>query len=218
MTAPKLVIFDCDGVLVDTETVANKVLSQQLVQIGLHMSPLECHHAFTGKTMERCLREVEALSGQKLPEDWADMVRAADIEEFRKGVPAIPGLRDVISHLQYEGIPYCVGSSGRYEKMHVTLGSSGLLPLFKDVLFSAQDCKDGKPAPDIFLYAAKGMNTEPKDAVVIEDSIPGIEAGLAAGMRVFGYCGDPLAEPEKVKAMGATPFEHMSELPALLGV
>lgn len=215
---PELVIFDCDGVLVDTETIANKVLSGFMKDLGVDLSPLECHHRFTGTAMETIKEEAARLSGKKLPDDWAMQVREADLKAFEAGIDPIPGILDVVSHLKAEGIPFCVGSSGRYEKMRMTLGSSGLWDTFKDVLYSAQDCKMGKPEPDIFLYAAQGMGFEPEQCVVIEDSIAGIKAAKAAGMRVFNYTGDANADIDQAKALGAITFGHMSELPALLGL
>jgi HAD superfamily hydrolase (TIGR01509 family) len=215
---PELVIFDCDGILVDTETIANEVLSDFMKKIGLDFSPLECHHRFTGTAMDTIKEEAERLSGEKLPDDWAAQVRQADLVAFEAGIEPIPGILDVVAHLKAEGIPFCVGSSGRYEKMQMTLGSSGLWETFKDVLYSAQDCKMGKPAPDIFLYAAKGMGFKPEQCVVIEDSIAGIKAAKAAGMRVFNYTGDVNADIEQAKSLGATTFGRMSELPALLGL
>ncbi len=215
---PELVIFDCDGILVDTETIANEVLSDFMKEIGLNFSPLECHRRFTGTAMDTIREEACRLSGKKLPEDWADKVRQADLVAFEAGIEPIPGILDVVAQLKAEGIPFCVGSSGRYEKMRMTLGSSGLWETFKDVLYSAQDCKMGKPAPDIFLYAAKGMGFKPEQCVVIEDSIAGIKAAKAAGMCVFNYTGDVNADVEQARSLGAITFGHMSELPGLFGL
>ncbi|WP_068084516.1 HAD family hydrolase [Polycladidibacter stylochi] len=218
MQQPKLVIFDCDGVLVDTETIANEIFSQQLAELGIEMSPEQCHRKFTGKTMERCFEEVQQLTDQELPDDWADKVRASDIEAFKAGVDAIPGVEAVIQQLQSANLPFCVGSSGRYEKMNVTLGASKLIKYFEKRLFSAQDCKNGKPAPDIFLYAAFSMGNKPEDCVVIEDSYPGVEAGVAAGMKVFAYCADPMTDQNRMRDLGGIPFTDMAELPLLLGL
>lgn len=215
---PELVIFDCDGVLVDTETIANEVLSGFMKEIGLDFSPLECHERFTGTAMETIKEEAERLSGTTLPDDWAAQVRQADLVAFEAGIEPIPGILDVVAALKAEGIPYCVGSSGRYEKMRMTLGSAGLWETFKDVLYSAQDCEKGKPAPDIFLYASRGMGFKPEQCVVIEDSIAGIKAANAAGIKVFNYTGAEHADIDQAKALGAVTFEHMNQLPALLGL
>lgn len=215
---PELVIFDCDGVLVDTETIANEVLSEFLKDIGLDLSPLDCHHRFNGTVMDDIKEEAERMSGKKLPDDWVEQVQEADLIAFEAGIESVPGVLNVVAHLKAEGIPFCVGSSGRYEKMQMTLGTSGLWDTFKDVLYSSQDCEKGKPAPDVFLYAAKGMGYQPEQCVVIEDSIAGIKAAKAAGMRVFNYAGDSNADIAQAQALGATTFNHMSELPALLGL
>ncbi|MTI18499.1 HAD family phosphatase [Rhodobacteraceae bacterium RKSG542] len=215
---PELVIFDCDGILVDTETIANRVLSEFIADIGLDFSPSECHARFTGRALDTIQRMLEEMTGKGLGSDWADRVRAADLEAFRAGIEPIDGVRQVVESLIEEGIPYCVGSSGRYEKMHLTLGSAGLLEFFKDVLHSAQDVKEGKPAPDIFLYAARSMGYAPENCVVIEDSIAGMMAARSAGMRCFGYTAHLQGELQDLHDVGAVPFGHMSELPALLGL
>lgn len=215
---PKLIIFDCDGILVDTEKAANEVLSRFVSRAGGNISPDQCHLRFTGRTLDTIKTLLETEEGLILEPDWADQVRAADLVAFEKGVDAIPGIEAVVRAVRANGISYCVGSSGKYEKMHATLGSAGLLPLFKDVLFSAQDVPNGKPAPDIFLYAAKGMGVDPQHCIVIEDSLPGLQAARDAGMRAFGFTADPLADEAKVRAFGATPFKAMADLPALLGL
>ncbi|NVK34215.1 MAG: HAD family phosphatase [Rhodobacteraceae bacterium] len=213
---PELVIFDCDGVLVDTETIANQVLAKVMTDLGVPMDGHTSQRTFMGRTLEAVQEIAEDMSGKTLPADWPDMIRKLDLEAFEAGVSAIDGVTDVVAFLKDQNIPYCVGSSGKYAKMKVTLGSSGLLPLFEDVLYSAQDCKAGKPAPDIFLLAASGMGKAPEASVVIEDSIPGIMAARAAGMKVFGYTADPACDPAAMEAAGAILFSQMRDLPDLL--
>lgn len=212
----KLVIFDCDGVLVDTETIANKVLAEVMTDLGVPMDGPTSQRTFMGRTLEAVKELAEEMSGKTLPDDWPDMIRDLDLKAFAKGVEAVPGVTDVVSFLKENGISYCVGSSGKYAKMRMTLGSSGLLPLFEDVLYSAQDCKAGKPAPDIFLLAAAGMQVAPAHCVVIEDSVPGVMAARAAGMTVFGYTADPACDREAMQREGAILFSNMSDLPDLL--
>lgn len=214
--APELVIFDCDGVLVDTEQIAIGVMSEVVAELGIEMSAAECREAFTGRTLEAVMELVAEMAGRELPEDWPDMIREKDLKAFGAGIDPIEGVADVVADLKARGVPFCVGSSGNYKKMHKTLGSAGLLPLFKDVLYSAQDCAEGKPAPDIFLYAARGMGYDPADCVVIEDSVPGVMAARAAGMRVFGYTADPHAQLERMREEGAVLFDRMADLPKLL--
>ena len=213
---PSLVIFDCDGVLVDTERLTNRTLAGLLTELGFPLTGPECQKRFMGRTLEAVQEIVEKELGQKLPADWLDRLRARDIESFKSGVSQVPGVARVMDLLDQRGIPYCVGSSGKYEKMHATLGSAGLLPRLKDRLYSSQDCASGKPAPDVFLLAARSMGHQPESCVVIEDSLPGVMAASAAGMRVYAYVDDPVCDREALQNAGATLFERMEDLPGLL--
>lgn len=218
MEKPTLVIFDCDGVLVDTEKAANRSLTERLNLLGLDISYEACRRRFVGKSLKSVQAEVEAELGRNLAADWDVMIEREEIEVFRHTTQAIVGVEAQVMRLRDHGIPFCVASSGRIEKMHATLGSAGLLPVLKDVLFSATMVENGKPAPDLFLYAAEQMGHAPETCVVIEDSRPGVEAGVAAGMRVLGYAGDPLTDRAALKAAGATVFDSMEQLPALLAL
>lgn len=211
-----LVVFDCDGVLVDTELAANTLLSELIRAEGWDLSPEECHGQFVGKAMQAVQAEVGAHLGNALPDDWYLMVKCASIKVLGENTKAIPGVEKQILHLRHLGIPYCVASSGQIEKMHATLGCSGLLPLVQDVLFSADMVGIGKPAPDLFLHAAREMGHAAEACVVIEDSLPGVQAGMAAGMRVLGYAGDPMTNAAALKSAGAHVFDDMSALPGLL--
>ncbi|TYC54105.1 HAD family hydrolase [Rhodobacterales bacterium] len=213
---PSLVIFDCDGVLVDTERLANQTMATLITELGHPITGPECQQRFMGRTLESILGMVEELTGKTLPADWPDQVRLRDLEAFEAGVSAVDGIEAVLDDLDRRGVPYCVGSSGKYEKMHTTLGSSGLLPRLKDRLYSAQDCAHGKPAPDVFLLAAKGMGHPPETCVVIEDSVPGVKAASAAGMRVYAFVEDPSCDRDALRAAGGILFETMDELPDLL--
>jgi beta-phosphoglucomutase-like phosphatase (HAD superfamily) len=132
------------------------------------------------------------------------------------GVQPIPGIGDLLAFLDDKAIPFCVGSSGSISKMHITLGQSGLLDRLRDVLFSAQDIGRGKPHPDVFLHAAKTMGYPCENAVIIEDSISGVQAGIAAGARVLGYCGDPFTDPDDLRSAGAEIIHTMDAVPSLL--
>jgi beta-phosphoglucomutase-like phosphatase (HAD superfamily) len=213
---PSLVIFDCDGVLVDTERMANQNMAEIITELGYPITGPECQQRFMGRTLENVKEMVEILTSRNLPADWPDQVRTRDLQAFEQGVAAIPGIDAVMDDLDTRGIPYCVGSSGKYEKMRVTLGSSGLLPRLEGKLFSAQDCEKGKPAPDVFLLAASKMGHEPANCVVIEDSVPGVTAAVAAGMRALAYVDDPSCDRQAMLAAGGTFFEDMNELPDLL--
>jgi len=213
---PGLVIFDCDGVLVDTERMANQNMADIVTELGHPMTGPECQKLFMGRTLEDVQQQIEELTGRALPEDWPEDVRKRDLERFKAGVPAIEGITAVLDQLDAAGVPYCVGSSGKYRKMRTTLGSSGLLPRLEGRLFSAEDCARGKPAPDVFLLAADKMGHAPETCVVVEDSVPGVRAATAAGMRVFAFVEDPACERQAMHAAGGILFESMAELPGLL--
>jgi beta-phosphoglucomutase-like phosphatase (HAD superfamily) len=213
---PSLVIFDCDGVLVDTERLANQILAELITELGFPISGPECQKRFMGRTLESVKEMVEDLTARALPADWPDQVRKLDLKAFEKGVAAIPGIERVMDELDRLDVPYCVGSSGEYKKMRTTLGSSGLLPRLEGKLFSAQDCEKGKPAPDVFLLAADKMGHEPQNCAVIEDSVPGVTAARAAGMRAFAFVDDPACDRDAMADAGGVLFETMSELPNLL--
>ena len=213
---PELVIFDCDGVLVDTELTANIILAEVITDLGVPITAQDCQARFMGRTLESVKELVEELCSVELADDWPDYIRERDLEAFAKGVDPIPGITAVLDDLDRRGVPYCVGSSGKYEKMRMTLGSSGLLPRLEGKLYSAQDCANGKPAPDVFLLAAKGMGKDPACCVVVEDSVPGLMAARSAGMRGFGYTADPHCDKKAMLEAGGTLFDRMEALPELL--
>lgn len=213
---PSLVIFDCDGVLVDTERLTNRTLAGLLTGFGYPLTGPECQKRFMGRTLEDVQAMVEEDLGRKLPSDWLDQLRERDLESFKSGISEIRGVSQVLDFLDRRGTPYCVGSSGKYEKMNLTLGSAGLLARLKGKLFSSQDCDNGKPAPDVFLLAARTMGHPPENCVVIEDSLPGVMAARSAGMRVYAYVDDPVCDRSALAAAGAILFERMEDMPGLL--
>jgi HAD superfamily hydrolase (TIGR01509 family) len=159
---------------------------------------------------------VERESGLSLGVGWPDKVRTGTEEAFEAGIRAVPGAETAILSLQNAGVPFCVASSGRFSKMRASLGKAGLLHLVGHVLFSAEQVAHGKPAPDLFLFAARAMGAAPGDTVVIEDSVPGVLAGIAAGMRVLGYVGDPLTDAAGLRAAEAELFDDMAKAPTLI--
>lgn len=216
MQPPGLVIFDCDGVLVDTETLANRRLSAWLSESGYAIGYEECRRVFCGRSMKSVQDEVEA-SGVMLG-DFVERWYRELPGLFEEGLEAVPHVETAVLALQDAGIRWCVASSANVEKMHLTLGRTGLLPHFEDVLFSASMVERGKPFPDLFLHAARTMGFAPEACVVVEDAVPGVEAARAAGMRVFGYHGDPLTNRDGLAATGAILFDDMRRLPSLLGL
>jgi HAD superfamily hydrolase (TIGR01509 family) len=215
---PALVIFDCDGVLVDTEAVSNEVTSAALARHGYRISVEDCRLRFVGRTIESIQAEVEAEIGRPLGDDWPERVRTETETAFDRGVRPIPGVEAAIAAVAGAGLPFCVASSGKFSKMRKSLGQARLLAHFENVLFSAEQVRRGKPSPDLFFFAAERMGAAPAECVVIEDSVPGVQAGLAAGMRVLAYAGDPMSVRSGLLEAGAQSFSHMMDLPRLLGI
>lgn len=215
---PDLIIFDCDGVLVDTEKTANEFMAKVLSSRGLPISGEVCRKRFVGLKLETVRQKILAEDRIDIGADFAEAIYSRLDEVFSSGVEAIPHIHDAVLAIKAVNIPYCVASSGQYRKMNLTLGSCELLPLFKDVLFSAWDVERGKPFPDLFLLAAKKMGFAPEKCAVVEDAVPGIQAAKAAGMRALAYVGDPMAPEEELAENGGELFSDMRELPSLLGL
>lgn len=215
--SPRLVIFDCDGVLVDSEIIACRVLSRELNAMGLPLTPKDCLDEFTGITMAAVMTRIEEMMRRPLPEDFEKTLQRKDFEAFETELRPVPGVMAMLPKLT---VPRCIASSGAVAKMRLTLGTTGLLPHFEPHLYSAEMVERGKPAPDLFVYAAERMGAEPSACVVVEDSTAGIQAGLAAGMDVLGFAGGSHGSAEyaaMLRDAGApTVFTDMSELPALL--
>ncbi len=214
---PGLVIFDCDGVLVDTETLSNRRLAEWLGAAGYETTYERCRRQFVGRSMSAVKADVEA-AGVSLGHDFVERWNAGLVDLFAGKVQAIPHVHGQVEAIRAARLPYCVASSARFTKMHLTLGATGLLPFFEDVLFSASMVERGKPFPDLFLHAASTMGFAPADCVVIEDSVPGTIAGIAAGMRVLSYCGDPHGDREGLAAAGGEMFDDMRDLSGLIGL
>ncbi|HZF27733.1 MAG TPA: HAD family hydrolase [Gammaproteobacteria bacterium] len=207
-----LVIFDCDGVVVDSERITHDVFGAFIRSLGANLTEREMQEQFLGRSLADCLAIVEKLTGRAAPAGALDGYRAERDRVLRDQVLPVPGIREVLDKL---AIPYCIASSGDHDKMRATLGATGLLPLFTGRLFSVTEVAHAKPAPDVFLYAARRMGAAPERTVVIEDSLNGVIAGRAAGMTVYGFAA--LFAPERLAAAGAhATFARMDELPALL--
>jgi beta-phosphoglucomutase-like phosphatase (HAD superfamily) len=214
---PKLVIFDCDGVLVDSEILANQVFLDKLTALGLELNLADLFERFVGRTMADCMAQVEVMLGKPAPAQFVTELDRATFQAFENELKAVEGIGLVLDTLDMAKIPYCVASSGSHTKMNKTLGLTGLLPRLEGRIFSATEVARPKPFPDIYLHAAHQMHTAPQDCVVIEDSPTGARAGKAAGMKVFGY-GATLSSQSKLKDTGAEVFEDMHSLPRLLGI
>jgi HAD superfamily hydrolase (TIGR01509 family) len=209
----QLVIFDCDGVLIDSEPIANRVLAEQLDAVGLRMSVDEVMTRFVGRTQADCLSLAAELLGRELPAGFASAWDAALYDAFARELRAVEGVMECLGQLR---LPYCVASNSSPERMRMSLKAAGLLPLFHDRMFSAASVERPKPAPDLFLHAARAMNVPPSCCVVVEDTATGVRAGVAAGMTVFAYVGGMQAQAQKLRREGAVPFDDMSNLAGLV--
>lgn len=177
------VIFDCDGTLVDSEVLANATLVEFAVSFGLHMSVAEAMHKYVGGSMADCVADIESRLGHPLPETFVPKLRARTAAAFRTYLKPVAGAHELLARLH---IPFCVASSGPREKIELSLGVTGLARFFAaDRIFSAYDVGFWKPDPRLFLHAAHAMGASPDRCAVVEDSLPGIGAGLAAGMQTF---------------------------------
>lgn len=214
--SPSLVIFDCDGVLVDTEPVGGRVFADAVIELGYPASFDECLRTFRGRSMVSAVEIIEARIGRAVPAGWADEMWRRTELAFADGVAPIAGVAGVISYIHKRGIPFCLASSGEMSFIHRNLKSAGLFDFFTGRMFNAAMVARGKPAPDLFLHAAARMGHAPETCLVIEDSVPGVQAGVAAGMHVVGYAGDPMTDAAALKSEGARVVYDMSALPGLL--
>jgi HAD superfamily hydrolase (TIGR01509 family) len=215
----RAVIFDCDGVLVDSERIAGPILAALLTELGLPTTPPDVDRDFKGRSWEHGLTVIRARRGGVEP--WPELrerYRAALFGAFDAELRAIAGVTAALDALDAAGIPRCVASSGDHERIRRGLRAGGLRDRFPDAsIFSVDDVAHGKPAPDLFLHAAAHMRFDPAATVVVEDSPAGVQAGVAAGMRVLGYAPDG-SDPVPLEAAGASPFQAMADLPVILGI
>jgi HAD superfamily hydrolase (TIGR01509 family) len=198
-----LLIFDCDGVLADSEVIAHQTLLDTLAPLGLTMSLQDALARFSGRSLKDTLAIIEQQLGHPLPADFVEQSRKLLFQRFRQSLRAVDGVVDAI-----EALPYarCVASSSSFDRLRLALEVTQLAPLFGAHVFSATQVPRGKPAPDLFLFAAKQMGAKPAHCIVMEDSPLGVEAGRTAGMRVIGFAGASHATDEladKLSAAGA---------------
>ena len=212
---PSLVIFDCDGVLVDSEPITNVVVARNLTGYGMQIDAQTAMERFVGGTMRRVADQVRA-EGIDLPEDWVDEIYEEMYAALRQGTPLIPGVVSLLDQLTQAGVDFCVASNGAESKMHITLGQNDLLDRFKDAMFSAYTLGVAKPDPGLFLHAAKTMGAQPETCVVVEDSATGALAAKRAGIRCFGYA--PHDDGAALAEQGAVVFADMAGLARLLEV
>ena len=212
MSCFDLVIFDCDGVLVDTERIANQVFRDMLNDLGLSVSLEYMFEHFMGRSLKQCMAQVATMLGGPAPDTFEAQLRQRTIAALKDRIEPMPGVTEVLNSLT---IPYCVASSGEHEKIRMTLGATGLLERFEGRIFSVLDVENPKPAPDVFLFAANRLGARPSRCAVVEDTPTGVRAGVTAGMHVFGFC---VNTPEhRLRDAGAhVIFSDMRQLTRLL--
>jgi HAD superfamily hydrolase (TIGR01509 family) len=213
---PRAILFDCDGVLVDSEPAAFDLLAEDLASHGLSLPRAEMERIFIGGTIAGVHIKARSL-GARLPNGWVAEFYERLYARLAEGTPLVPGVLDLLDVLDAAGIPYAVGSNGTDRKMQVTLGQHpGLLDRFRGRLFSGQTLGAPKPAPDLYLQAARALGQAPADCAVIEDSPTGARAAAAAGIPCFGFA--PHDDGAALTAEGATLFRAMADLPRLMGL
>ena len=212
----ELLIFDCDGVLVDSEPVASRIFSEYLHGLDIHLTAEEVTQRFVGHSLSSCMALLQA-DGRTLPDTFADDVRERTLAALAHDLDPISGIHTVLDGIS---LPVCVASSGLPVKIIQSLGVTNLAQYFGGNIFSAHQVNNAKPAPDLFLHAAKTMGARPRNTLVIEDSPVGVQAGLAAGMRVVGFCGGGHAGAEhgtRLSELGAHHvIDDMHDLPSLI--
>lgn len=217
-TPIRLVIFDCDGVLIDSEALCDRVVSAELRRVGWDLSPADCHRLFLGLTFPDTQLAAEAHLGTSLGFDWVERVVRRVTEVMAAEAEPIPGARDALLATAALGLPVRIASNSSHAEMAAKFKRAGLSDLVNGRIHSAYDMialgKQGKPAPDLFLAAAAAEGIPPAACVVIEDSVPGVQAAIAAGMTCLGF--SPETDGSHLRAVGALPFAAMSALPDLL--
>jgi HAD superfamily hydrolase (TIGR01509 family) len=213
----ELVIFDCDGVLVDSEVISCRAHAETLTRHGYPITSEQVLTRFLGVSDREARQAIETELGRKLPDDFEAQMKQAALQRYADDLQSIPYVGEAVAAIS---LPKCVASSGTPEKIRHGLTCAGIYDLLAPNIFSATQVKRGKPAPDLFLYAAGQMQASPKRCVVIEDSIPGVTGALAAGMSVLGFHGGSHCRPgyaETLRAAGAAvTFDDMRQLPGLI--
>ncbi|HEY8287704.1 MAG TPA: HAD-IA family hydrolase [Acetobacteraceae bacterium] len=218
--ATRLIIFDCDGVLIDSEALCDRVVAAALAEQGWDISPSECHRLFLGLTFPDIQTAAEAQCGRSLGPDWVPALVARVTNVMSREVEPIPGAREALLGVSALGLPYRVASNSSHFEMAAKFTRTGLAPLVAGRIHSAYDLiargRRGKPDPDLFLAAAEAGGADPSACLVIEDSLAGVTAAVAAGMTCWGY--SPGGDGAALRAAGALPFTSMFALPDLIRI
>ena len=210
----RLVIFDCDGVLVDSEGPSNRVVAEEITALGWPMTTQESCALFIGRRLSDIPAVVEPHIGRPVPPGWVDSLRDRMIAVLNSEVEAMPGAHDALRATTALGLPYRIASNSSHEEMAVKFKRVAMVDLVEGRIHSARDVARGKPAPDVFLHAAAASGVPPSACLVVEDSVPGAQAARAAGMACIGLA--PHGDDPALRAAGAVLIRSFAELPALL--
>ena len=209
----RLVIYDCDGVLIDSEAIASRVCAEALTELGWRMTPAESMAQFMGYSLSGMLPMIEARIGRPVPPGWVAQLCERLVQAMEEESVTVPGAAEALQATAALGLPFRVASNSSHAEMAVKFGRTGLDRLVAGRLHSAGDVRAGKPAPDVFLAAAAAEGVPPAACIVVEDSVPGTRGAVAAGMAVIGL--DPHGNGAALRAAGAYPVRSLAELPAL---
>ncbi len=214
---PQLVIFDCDGVLVDSEVISNRVLAERLTAEGLATTVAEARRDYQGLLLGDVLARAQAKLGHTLPDGWITAYERDRAVAFRRELRPVAGASEAVQRIQAAGIKVCVASQGKLEKTRLSLELTALDGLFPEhARFSAESVSRGKPSPELFLRAAELMQAERASCVVVEDTPSGVTAAVSAGMRALGYVAD--SDERAMRDAGAETIHSLAQLPGLLGL
>jgi HAD superfamily hydrolase (TIGR01509 family) len=214
---PRLVIFDCDGVLVDSEGLSNGLLAEMLSAEGLELDVAASRRLFQGLLLAEVFATAASLLGRSLPADLPERFESERSVLFRRELRAVPGAVEAVARVRAAGAEVCVASQGKPEKIRLSLELTGMSDLFEpDALFSAYSVARGKPHPDLFLHAAASMGVAPDECVVVEDTPSGVAGAVAAGMRVLGYAAD--SDERQLRLAGAEILDSLGTLSRRLGL
>ena len=211
MSKYKCVIFDCDGVLVDSEPIGNQVLVDMANELGANINLEYAYKHFKGGKMESCVDKIATLINQPIPEDFSDRYRQKSFEAFKTNIKPVEGVTDLVKNLK---IPYCVASSGPENKIRLNLELTGLLPYFENNIFSCYAIQKWKPSPAVFVWAAESLGFKPEDCIVIEDSLTGVRAAKNGSFDVIGFTAHDYNNELKSEATFA--FNNMEAIRNLL--
>lgn len=209
----KCIIFDCDGVLVDSESISAKVFQEMAGELGFEMDFETAVEQFAGASMNDNIQFVARNIEGDVPIDFEKRFRERTYEAFKTDIKPVPGIREILNKVN---VPICVASSGPVEKIRLNLTVTGLIDKFEGRIFSCYDIQSWKPEPDIYIHAAKKMGFSPNECIVIEDSSSGIRAGVSGGFRVFALANE--TKRQKFEELGASVFENMEELRSILSL